>query len=70
MTLIAVGIGINSVFGIDYNALPSIVAMLINVTLILYLYVFLFDMLAYAYFEDIIRFLRDKIWLILCGYIL
>lgn len=70
LTLIAVCIGINSVFGIYYNALPSIVAKLINVTLIPYLYVFLIGMFVYAYFEDVIGLLRDKIWLILCGYIL
>lgn len=70
MILIIASMGVNSVFGIYYNALPSIVAKLINITLIPYLYVFFVWMFAYAYFEDIIGFLKNKIWLILCGYIL
>ena len=66
--IVAFGL-VNIIFGIFRADIPMIVAKLINVTMIPYLYVFLIGMFAYAYFEDVISFLKKWIWIILVVYI-
>ncbi len=66
--LISAAMMVNVGFGIVYDALPVMVAKLINVTFIPYAYVFLIGMFCYAYKEKIIPLISTNFLKIVLAY--